>query len=677
MLSQKRRLDHFIAFIVTVVLSACAQQQSGSPTTADHVFMGGVIYTADAEQSVASALAVAEDRIVYVGDDTGAADYVGEGTRVHQLGGAMVLPGLHDMHVHSMAIVPRPGCDLDSAQYTLAELAEFVALCIEDEALPAGEWLDVTQWSFSNGNQPDDELTTLRQALDKAAPNHPIFLWGNDGHHGAVNSLALQQAVNSQGESVGISAQTLESDFAEFRETIGVDEHGEPNGEINETARYLIKPAGQDLFGPLPAEDMPKVGELLAASGITSILDAFMTPQDLSLYRPLAESGDLTYRLAAALYLNPSEYLGEQGELDASSMIVELEAVREAYEEVPYIDASFAKIFVDGVIEGNPFNDPPTLPNAAVLEPYKQPRLAFDTDTYSLEILGYVDPESDECALAEQALASQDEGAVAAFRAEHGFFPRQCRSSRGVLEHPEQAIHDYISALDAAGFNVHAHAIGDRAVRVALDAFEAAKEANGENANRHSLGHIQLVHPEDYARVGELGLSLAFTYAWITTDLAYDLTVMPFIDQVGSVDDLYSKDAYYFQNAYPAAGLKAAGATLVAGSDAPVDTRDPRPFVNIAQAVTRAGETGEVLNADHAIDLVTTLDAYTINGARLFGHMDKTGSLEVGKLADLAVIDQDLFQLIEEGRAHEISQTEVLMTLFEGRVIFERDSTAF
>ena len=93
--------------------------------------------------------------------------------------------------------------------------------------------------------------------------------------------------------------------------------------------------------------------------------------------------------------------------------------------------------------------------------------------------------------------------------------------------------------------------------------------------------------------------------------------------------------------------------------------------------MTRAGETGEPLNADHAIDLVTTLDAYTINGARLFGHMDKTGSLEVGKLADLAVIDQDLFQLIEEGRAHEISQTEVLMTLFEGRVIFERDSAAF
>ena len=155
-----------------------------------------------------------------------------------------------------------------------------------------------------------------------------------------------------------------------------------------------------------------------------------------------------------------------------------------------------------------------------MLAPYKQPQLAFNAGTHAVEILGYVDADGEACALAEAALKSSDQEQVAAFRATHGFFPHQCRRSRGVLEHPEQAILDYIRELDAAGFNVHAHAIGDRAVRVALDAFEAAEVANGENANRHSLGHIQLVHPDDYERVGRLGLSLAFTYAWITTDLA-------------------------------------------------------------------------------------------------------------------------------------------------------------
>ena len=150
---------------------------------------------------------------------------------------------------------------------------------------------------------------------------------------------------------------------------------------------------------------------------------------------------------------------------------------------------------------------------------------------------------------------------------------------------------------------------------------------------------------------------------------------MPFVDEVDGVDAFYSPEGYYFQNAYRVAGLKAAGATLVAGSDAPVDTRDPRPFVNIAQALTRAGETGEALNAAHAVELIDALDAYTINGAELFGHAEETGSLEVGKLADLTVIDQDLMRLIDEGRPEAIAETSVLMTLFEGRVVFEEGWT--
>ena len=261
-------IKHLISLAaVTAILSACALRESSRVPAADHVFKGGVIYTADAEQSVASALAVTGERIVYVGDDAGVSSHVGEQTRVHQLKGAMVLPGWHDMHIHSMAIAGRPGCDLDSAPLALAELAQFVAQCIEAQAVPAGEWLEVTQWSFSNGNQPDDTLQTLRQALDLAAPRLSVILWGNDGHHGAVNSLALQQAVNGQGETIGISAETLASDFAEFTETIGIDEHGEPNGEINESARFLVKPAGQDLFRCL-AERRRACALQAAATGI-------------------------------------------------------------------------------------------------------------------------------------------------------------------------------------------------------------------------------------------------------------------------------------------------------------------------------------------------------------------------------------------------------------------------
>ena len=649
-----------VVVVLCAMLAGCERHTSERAQPADIVFTGGTIYTADDSRQIVSALAVRANRIVYAGDDAGVAEIIGEQTSVHALEGAMVLPGLHDMHIHALAIVPPDGCDINSEPMTLAEIAEFVASCIEAEALADGEWLSVTQWSFSNGNQPDDALKTMRQALDLGAPNNPVMLWGNDGHHGAANSLALAQAKNANGETVGISALTLDTDFAEYRETIGVDENGEPNGGINETARDLIQPLEAGLFGSIPDDAVEKVGEVLASRGITSIMDAAMPPSQLALFKPFAERGELGYNLAAALFLTPSDYLADDGSLDTESMIKVLVATRDEYESVPQIRADFGKVFVDGVIEGNPFSDPPTLPNAAVLEAYEQPLLAYDASSDTLEIRGYVDAASRACEESSQA--------VPAFRAEHGFHPKQCRQSRGVLEHDEYVIHDYMRALDAAGFKIHAHVIGDRALRVALDGFESLESAD---AARHSLAHIQLVHPDDYQRIGNLGVSLAFTYAWITTDLPYDLTVIPFIDQVEGVRDLYREDGYYFQNAYPVAALQDAGAVLVAGSDAPVDTRDPRPFVNIAQAVTRAGTDGSVLNASHAISILDALDAYTINGARLFGHAQQTGSLEVGKLADLTVVDRDLIHLAETGRAHEISEARVVKTMFEGQWVFE------
>jgi predicted amidohydrolase YtcJ len=341
---------------------------------------------------------------------------------------------------------------------------------------------------------------------------------------------------------------------------------------------------------------------------------------------------------------------------------------------VEYIQTNTAKIFVDGVIEGNPLNDPPTLPNAAVLSPYKQPQFSIDMEAGRAEISGYVDVDSERCQQVRDDWATYDQSrAAAAFERKNGFYPSQCRISRGVLENPAPFMHEYMQALDAAGFKIHAHVIGDRAVRTALDGFDRVRATNGNSGLRHSLGHIQLVAPEDYARIGKHGLYLVFTYAWIIPDLLYDLTVLPFIDELNGVSDLYRANSYYMQNAYPAAQLQAAGAVLAAGSDAPVDTRDPRPFANIQQAITRAGAEGGIMNPAGKVDIYDALDAYTINGARLFGHEDMTGSLEVGKSADLIVLDRDLLKLVDEGYADEIFETRVLLTLFEGKPVHEAD----
>jgi predicted amidohydrolase YtcJ len=112
------------------------------------------------------------------------------------------------------------------------------------------------------------------------------------------------------------------------------------------------------------------------------------------------------------------------------------------------------------------------------------------------------------------------------------------------------------------------------------------------------------------------------------------------------------------------------GGVLVAGSDAPVDTRDPRPFVNIQQAVTRETALG-TFNADQRIDIRSAIAAYTINGARLLGHDELLGSIEVGKKADLIAIDHNLIELAKQKRSNEIGKTRVALTIFDGKVIYD------
>jgi hypothetical protein len=130
------------------------------------------------------------------------------------------------------------------------------------------------------------------------------------------------------------------------------------------------------------------------------------------------------------------------------------------------------------------------------------------------------------------------------------------------------------------------------------------------------------------------------------------------------------------KNTYPVRTVQKFGALIVSGSDAPVERRDPAPFLHIEQAITRDIE-GQpeipVLNAGERLDIHSSLASYTINGARAMSQADTLGSLEVGKLADLIVVDRDVVALAESGRAHEISETRVLLTLFDGKVVFEEE----
>ena len=137
-------------------------------------------------------------------------------------------------------------------------------------------------------------------------------------------------------------------------------------------------------------------------------------------------------------------------------------------------------------------------------------------------------------------------------------------------------------------------------------------------------------------------------------------------------DALYDPLGYLHDALYPVESSRKAGAILVAGSDAPVDSRDPRPFENMATGIIKAPQSGDDYRASQRITLDEMLAAYTINGARAVRQQAISGSIEVGKSADFIVLDRDLYQLVASGKPEQIADTRVTRTVFRGQTVFSQ-----
>ncbi len=215
------------------------------------------------------------------------------------------------------------------------------------------------------------------------------------------------------------------------------------------------------------------------------------------------------------------------------------------------------------------------------------------------------------------------------------------------------ALRAYVTRLDAEGFQIHVHAVGDRAAREALDAFEAARAAGGVNDNRHHIAHLQVVHPDDVPRFAALGITANLQPLWAAHEPQMDELTIPFL----------GPERAGWQ--YPFGDLARAGASLAAGSDWPVSSPDPFLGIHVAVNRTPPGEGAEVFLPEQRLSLTAALAAYTIGTARV-NHLDtRTGTIEEGKLADLVVADRDPFSI----PAGEIAETSVLATYVEGRPV--------
>lgn len=537
---------------------------------ADLLFEGGAVYTVDAARSWATAVAVRDGRIVYVGDDAGARAFVGPHTRRVDLAGKMLLPGFHDSHVH----LASGGYELLLCDLNESESAEEVIARVERCAAerPGDGWLRGGGWDlplFPGGN-PD------KRVLDRIAPGRPVYMESADGHTTWVNSRALALA--------GITAATPDPPNGRIERDPTT---GEPTGTLRETAGDLV----ENLL-PDPTPEETRRGLELAIErahryGLVGALEATARRERLEAFRDLDRAGRLGLLVTAALRVDPAR---------GPEQVGELAALRDE-DWGPHVRATAAKLYADGVLEAQ---------TGALYEPY-------------------VGRGGD----------------------------------RGELIWNEERLAAITTALDKAGLQIHVHAIGDRAIGATFDALEAVARANGPRDRRPALTHIQLFAPGDVDRFRRLGAAASFQALWAYEDTYIkDLTV-PFLGPERSA------------RLYPIGSVLRAGGIVAGGSDWSVSTMNPLPAIEVA--ITRRSpdaDAGPAWLPDERADLPSMLAAYTIGSAWASFRERETGSIEVGKRADLVVLDRNLFEI----PATDISDARVLLTLFAGAEVFRDPS---
>ena len=422
-------------------------------TPADRVYRNGVVFTADARNTIAEAVAIREGRIVYVGPNAGAAPFVGSKTVVTDLGGKFLMPGLVDGHMHPLeAGLKLLKCSLNYESLTIPEMQQRIQACLDRE--PAKEpdtWLEVVSW-FQESMRPAGTKTS-RAVLDALKTKRPILVSSSYGHTALVNSRALALA--------GITSKTPDP----LGGKIWHDANGDPTGLLEDAAQGLV-----DKLLPASSPEENTEAALLAVQqmrrqGITSFLDAAAASEDLVAFTAVQREGGLTVRAHFAPVIDPNEAP------DPEKAVARITALAKQYDQgplktAPSITLRNAKFFLDGVIAA------PAL-TGAVVEPY-----ILNTGT-----------------------SDNPHWAVSNNRGPDIYFPPEPLSKM-------------LIGLGQNGIDPHLHADGDRAVRAALDGIAALRKALPKADIRPAIAHDELVHPADLPRYRELNAVPVLSFQW-------------------------------------------------------------------------------------------------------------------------------------------------------------------
>jgi predicted amidohydrolase YtcJ len=545
--------------LALTVLAGCRDRPEGNMV--DLALVNGKVWTGDAARPWAAAVAVRGEKIFAAGTTAEVRKLVGEGTKLVDLGGALVLPGFIDSHTHFLT----GGFALRSIQLHEARSREEFVIRVAAKAreLGPGRWILDGNWDEERFNPPE---LPRREWIDAVTPDNPVCVSRIDLHTSLANTVALRLA--------GITRHTPSPPGGEIVKDPAT---GEPTGILKDTASELVL---AKVPQPAFAEKIEAAEASLrhaAERGVTSVND-MADPSSFEVYQELDRRGKLTARVNVFI------------------PVTEVETLARLKIKSPFGGARLKLAGLKGFVDGSLGSA-----TAYFFEPYA------DAPAKSGLLHAHMVPE-------------------------------------GVME-------ERILEADRAGLQVAIHAIGDRANSLLLDIFERTAAANGPRDRRWRIEHAQHLRPGDLARFGRLGVVASVQPYHLIDDGSWaERKIGP--ERV--------RTTYAFES------LRRAGATLAFGSDWTVAPLDP--VLGIYAAVTRRTLDGRHPDGwvpGEKVSVEEAVRAYTVNGAWAQFAEHEKGTIAAGKLADLVVLDRNVFTIPPE----EIAGASIRLTVFDGRIV--------
>jgi len=569
-----------------LAFSACGDSQQSDPArtagsvSADTVYTNGKIYTVNESRPWVEALAVKDGKFLAVGSNEDIDLLTGTATKVIDLSGKFVMPGIVDLHHHGIDVSTTA---VNSDALTLTEeqrvTPEAIAAAVREFAqsrpdLPIIYAEDFPDGMFEGNNGP-------KEMLDEAEAERPVIILSSGGHAHWANSTALEQA--------GITADTPDPEYGVIGRKPGSNE---PIGGVHESAMQLLLALREFPTPELVEAGLQQHVKRINSLGITAVRIAGMNQVQLEAAVAADKAGKLNAYHSLAFNWRTSYINQREGDFD----LVREQILTSRDVSTQNVAGGVLKYYADGA---------PASKTAYLLEDYID------------------DP-----------------------------------GNRSQFQMDEDLFREEMAFWTENGITAMTHVTGDAGARSFIDAIEAAQEQHGQNGVRHHMTHSVMVHPDDIARIPRLGMVVDVSPC-VAAPMQFHNAYKHF----------FGEDRH--ETFFPSRALIDAGADFAVASDFPVGPDNP--WSNIEVWTTRMNPQGEMpgtLGGHSAITLEEAIKGATLVGAYGLYMEDEFGSLEEGKRATFIVLDRNPFEIL----AADLSETQVLQTYFNGRLVFDAGS---